>query len=281
MSDRKMPTFSHELLANLKRRRHSIEPESLVIGEYRREPWRVGRPVTQEEIADVLKISREWYCALENGRCTEVSPDLITRVLLALYDKRTARRVRWQREAASVVDHSELRRYIKRVSSVSSYLEAALQAIETGSKLLAVTCVSIVSFETGGGEISGHAHGPQARFWKPLCDRIVQDAHRPLRTGGLGVSECVPTVDEVATDPSVLLTFESPGSQHDYEYACSPELWRDFNGDLGIRSAIVLPLRDRLGYRGTAAFSWSEPRNIELREIELARSLVGVLELIS
>lgn len=246
-SSQEMPTFSHELLGNIKQRRLAIPPENLVIGEYRRDPQRIGRPVTQAEIAEALEISREWYCAFENGRCPDVSPELIRKVALAFYDRRTERRVRWRQEAAFVADLAEMRRYVKRIASASTFLEAASEAIETGSKLLSVTCVGIITLEGGGSEMNGRAVGPQAHFWKPLCDRVVRDAHSALRRGGVGVNEYVPTADEVAADPSVVLTFESPSSQSDYEYACSSDLWRDFNGDLNVRSVIAVPLRDRSG----------------------------------
>jgi len=274
-------SVAYELLRDMKSRRRAIPPEARLIGEYKRGARRIGRPVTQEELAEALGISREWYCALENGKFSDVSPELIGKVALVLYDRRIGRRVRWQREATLVADLAVVRRYVKRISSASNYLDAALQAIETGSKLLGASCVGIIGLEYGAGEIRGHAVGPRARFWNPLCDRVVREAHRPLRRGGVGVMEYVPTANEVAADPSILLAFESPDGRHDYEYACSSELWRDFNGDLGARSVIAAPLRDRSGYRGTLGFSWTEPRTIALREIELTRNLAAALELIS
>jgi transcriptional regulator with XRE-family HTH domain len=275
-----MAPIPNEFLRKLKERRQSTPPDAPFIGEYGREARRIGRPVTQEEIAEALGISREWYCALENGKCTDVSPELIMKIVCAFYDRRAARRVLRQLDDGPAATLGELRSYVKRIRSASTYFDAAVEAIETGCKLLSVTCVAVINLEGKGGEIPGHAIGPQARFWKPLCDRMVRDAHRALRRGGVGVNEYVPTADEVSADPSVVLSFDSPEPDCDYEYVCSSDLWHDFNGDLGVRSVIAVPLHDRDGYRGTASFSWSAPRNIESREIELARNLIAVLELL-
>lgn len=266
----------------MKQQRQSIPPEAVVIGEYKRLRQRIGRPVTQEEVAEAIGVSREWYCRLENGKYTDATPELVKKIASALHDRRTARRVQWAIDDGATANLADVRRYVKRISSASTYFDAAVEAIETGAGLLSTTCVSIINLEVGSPEPYGHAVGPRARFWTPLSHRICRDAHSALRHGGVGVSEYVPTVDEVVADPSVVLTFEQPSDCHrDYEYECTPDLWREFNRELGVRSVIAAPLRDRNGYRGTVAFSWAEPRKIELREIELVRNLTAVLELIS
>jgi hypothetical protein len=58
-------------------------------------------------------------------------------------------------------------------------------------------------------------------------------------------------------------------------------VWREFDKDLHMRSVIAVPLRDSAGYRGTLALSWSEPRKIELFEVDFARTLTAALELLS
>lgn len=266
----------------MRQRRQAIPPQAQVVGDYVRSRERVGRPVTQEELAEALKISREWYCALENGRCAEISAELARKIALLLYDRRVARQVQARfQDGSVVVSLVEMRRYVKRLTAAPTYYDAALEAIETGARLLAVDCVSVFNLEEAGG-IRGRAVGRRSRFWKPLCDDIVHDAHRALRNGGVGVSEYIPTADEAARDPSVLLAFASPTACHDdYEYECPADVWREFNADVRVRSVIAAPLLDRQGYRGTIAVSWSEPRRIELREVEVLRNLAGVLELIS
>lgn len=276
-----MPNFPYELLHDMRQRRQAIPARASAIGDYVRPSTRVGRPVTQEELAEALKISREWYCALENGRCAEISAELARKIAHLLYDRRVERQVQARMQENPAVNMVEMRRYVKRVAAASTYHDAAVEAIETGSRLLAVDCVSVFNLEEAGG-ICGRAVGRRSRFWKPLCDGVVHDAHRALRNGGVGVSECIPTADEGARDPSVLLAFESPSTCHDdYEYECPAEIWREFNTDVRVRSVIAVPLLDRQGYRGTIAVSWCEPRRIELREVEALRYLAGVMELVS
>jgi len=278
----------YELLGDIKQRRHAIPPEAPIIGEYKRRPQRIGRPVTQEELAEALGITREWYCNLENGKCADASPELIKKIAVALHDRRAARRMQWGNEDPTVPSLADFRQYISRIASASTFFDAAVEAMETASRLLQNSCVSVITLDGigAGGEPLRHAVGPRARFWKPICDTVFRDAHRALRYGGVGISENIPTAGEIADDIPLVLTFErisdygSSNYDSKYEYECSPEVWRDFNGDLEIRSAIIAALRDGSRYRGAAAFAWSEPRKIELREIELVRTLVAVLELI-
>ena len=278
---RDVPRFPHELLHDMRQRRQAIPPRATVIGNYVRTPGRVGKPATQEELAEALAISREWYCTLENGRCADISVELASKIAHLLYDRRMARQLRAGIQEGSVVSIADMRRYVQRVAAASTYFDAAVEAMETGARLLAVDCVSVINFEETGS-IRGRAVGRRSRYWKPLCDRVVHDAHRALRDGGVGVNECVPTAEEGARDPSVLMSFESLSSEHnDYQYECPAEVWRDFNREVGVRSVIATPLMDRTGYRGTLAVSWSEPRRIELREVEVLRTLAGVLQLVS
>jgi DNA-binding XRE family transcriptional regulator len=277
-----MGSSLHELFGDFKQRRKAIPREALAIGEYRRRPRHVGRPVTQGELAEAIGISREWYCTIENGKCTEASPELLRKITMALHDRRKARQVQWGYDQALVPNLAFLRHYIKRVSVASSYAHAAREAIETGARLLGTPCVSVINLESGDRRPPGYAVGPQARFWSPVCDRVVSDAHGVLRDGGVGINERLPTVDDIGMDPSVVIPFErTPDNHDDYEYECSSDVWREFTADLGVRSVIVAPLRSRNRFRGTAAFWWAEPRQIEQREIELIQTLTSVLELIA
>jgi transcriptional regulator with XRE-family HTH domain len=51
----------------LKERRLRIDRNTTVLGKHARFPDRVGRPVSQEEIAEALDVSRQWYATLESG----------------------------------------------------------------------------------------------------------------------------------------------------------------------------------------------------------------------
>jgi DNA-binding XRE family transcriptional regulator len=72
-----------ELASFLKTRRRSIPPDSVTLGPWERLPVRRGRRVTQEEIAEAIGISRNWYRRLESDDAPRVSTKLLDRIAKA------------------------------------------------------------------------------------------------------------------------------------------------------------------------------------------------------
>lgn len=72
-----------EFASFLKTRRRSIPPGSKTLGSWERLPVRRGRRVTQEEIAEAVGISRNWYRRLENGDAPRASAKLLDRLAKA------------------------------------------------------------------------------------------------------------------------------------------------------------------------------------------------------
>jgi transcriptional regulator with XRE-family HTH domain len=68
----------------VKRCRRRIAPERASLGPYLRLPIRIGKLVTQEEVAEVVGISRVWYGMLENNRPVRVSTAVLGRIADAL-----------------------------------------------------------------------------------------------------------------------------------------------------------------------------------------------------
>jgi len=64
----------------VRERRMRLAPESRFLGESQRLPIRVGKPVTQEEIAEHLGISRGWYARFEAGAPAGFSVPLLSRL---------------------------------------------------------------------------------------------------------------------------------------------------------------------------------------------------------
>jgi hypothetical protein len=60
--------------------RRRLDPWMTALGDFVRRPERVGKPVTQEELAEAVGVTRVWYAKLE--RCVEVkaSPGLVRRL---------------------------------------------------------------------------------------------------------------------------------------------------------------------------------------------------------
>lgn len=64
----------------VRERRIRLAPESHFLGEHRRFPARIGKPVTQEEVAEHLGISRQWYARFEGGGPAGFSTALLGRL---------------------------------------------------------------------------------------------------------------------------------------------------------------------------------------------------------
>jgi DNA-binding XRE family transcriptional regulator len=67
----------------LKTRRRNIPPDSKALGSWQRLPARRGRRVTQEEVAEALGVSRNWYRRLESGDAPRASAKLLDRIAKA------------------------------------------------------------------------------------------------------------------------------------------------------------------------------------------------------
>jgi transcriptional regulator with XRE-family HTH domain len=69
-----------EFGAFLRKLRQRIPPQTATLGSWKRLPIRCGRPVTQEEIAEAVGVSRNWYRRLESGAGVRASMKLLDRL---------------------------------------------------------------------------------------------------------------------------------------------------------------------------------------------------------
>ncbi len=77
--------------ALLKRCRTRIARERPSLGTFLRLPVRIGKAVTQEEVAEAVGISRQWYAMLESNRPMRVSAAVLARIADALMMESTER----------------------------------------------------------------------------------------------------------------------------------------------------------------------------------------------
>lgn len=77
--------------ALLKQCRKRIDPECRALGSFLRLPARVGKTVTQEEVAEAVNVSRQWYMMMETGRTAGISVAVLGRVADALMMDRRER----------------------------------------------------------------------------------------------------------------------------------------------------------------------------------------------
>lgn len=76
-------TSETDLRTVLKRWRQRIDRRAATLGPFPRLPTRIGKPVTQEEMADTLEVTRQWYAMLEAG-VARTSAGLLDRISNAL-----------------------------------------------------------------------------------------------------------------------------------------------------------------------------------------------------
>ncbi|HTJ26215.1 MAG TPA: helix-turn-helix transcriptional regulator [Candidatus Limnocylindria bacterium] len=131
------------LAAVLREARRAIPAESASLGHVLRHPSRVGKAVSQEEIAEAVGVSRVWYAMLETGRASRPSVTLLERIANALmldHEQRLrafqlgvpeiAPRTFEQRHQAILEASARVRRSTKRLWTASSVEEAFAIAAE-------------------------------------------------------------------------------------------------------------------------------------------------------
>jgi DNA-binding XRE family transcriptional regulator len=72
------------LSALLREHRGAVSPLSTKLGPFPRRPDRIGKAVTQVELAEAVGVSRVWYTLLETNRDANASPALLLRLSEAL-----------------------------------------------------------------------------------------------------------------------------------------------------------------------------------------------------
>jgi DNA-binding XRE family transcriptional regulator len=80
-----------EFGAYLRELRCRIHPDSDALGSWKRLPVRCGRRVTQEEAAEAVGVSRNWYRRLEGGEAVRASAKLLDRLARAFVQTREER----------------------------------------------------------------------------------------------------------------------------------------------------------------------------------------------
>ena len=115
--------------------RKRVDPDALSLGPHVRLRARIGKRVTQEELAEAVGVSREWYAVLESAASpTRTSPGLLDRLASALMAT-PEERARLFELAVSEVGRSGLR------NDSLAVLEAFSRLRALSKRLWAVTSV--------------------------------------------------------------------------------------------------------------------------------------------
>lgn len=74
------PEARDEIRGFLVHLRRRIDPATKTLGNYERLASRLGHPVTQEELAEAIEVSRGWYARLESGKPVQPSVSMLHRI---------------------------------------------------------------------------------------------------------------------------------------------------------------------------------------------------------
>jgi transcriptional regulator with XRE-family HTH domain len=167
------------------RKRIASDQESL--GPHTRIPLRVGKPVTQEELAEAVGISREWYGLLESGRSPGVSFGLLSRLadVLMLDSDERAELLRVLRpELQTVLQPSSLemlpslRSILKPLWAATSEFETLQIVLEFGQTLFRGTNFVMSHHRLG----FGHWEVPVLLGSDPVLRRLAESAEMIMKT---------------------------------------------------------------------------------------------------
>jgi transcriptional regulator with XRE-family HTH domain len=131
----------------LRERRHRIDPQVRHLGDFARLPVRWGRPVTQEEMAEAIGVSRVWYAMLESGTQVRTSPKVLER-LSAVLMLDPAERVRLFHLAVPELGRLE-------VGAQSAQVLAAFTVVRAATKRLWAATTELEALETIAEEAAG------------------------------------------------------------------------------------------------------------------------------
>jgi transcriptional regulator with XRE-family HTH domain len=191
---------NHDRMSRLLRRcRTRIVPGCVSLGRYLRLPSRIGKAVTQEEVAEAVGITRQWYAMLESDRAMSPSAAVLGRIAdalmmspaertalfrLALPELRLASPTRTSREILDAF--GSLRRLMRRLWAATSEADAltvireqaltqlGADAILTRTRVAEGSWDQAASGDPGGDERGQHCQGLIRQRWGAP---IVDDSH--------------------------------------------------------------------------------------------------------
>jgi transcriptional regulator with XRE-family HTH domain len=131
----------------LRGHRQRIDPHARRLGDFGRLPVRWGRPVTQEEVAEAIGVSRVWYAMLESGTRIRTSTKILDRLAAALMLDSTER-VRLFHLAVPELGRVE-------VGAESALVLESFSVVRAATKRLWVATTEVEALETMAEHVAG------------------------------------------------------------------------------------------------------------------------------
>jgi transcriptional regulator with XRE-family HTH domain len=254
------------LPAFLRERRTRLDPNLRVLGRHERIHARWGRPVTQEEMAEAIGVSRVWYGRLESGPAPRTSTKVLDRIASVLMLDPTERAKLFQLAHPSLTQ-IELRPDSKEVLDGFSVVRSA-------TKRLWAATSEVEALEQVAEEIAGIVNDADLVFyvrrlgegtweWPYVLDRGLGDRNREAFESVVGEMTAA-EIDEFVFYPSVVAPgdvgtprhFTSPAVRSAYLGTfCDPKLDLGSLLHVGVRSANGLIAGFTVKHRGQYTYS--------------------------
>lgn len=263
---------SRRLGERLRSFRETLPPSTTCIGSVARHERKFGRPVSQEEIALALNVSRRYYIDLENGHLDHVSGTLASRVadLLQLYGIARAELLAG-REGVEVENtgHDHVYRFAKKWESYTSFSDALRAASDTLERIVKPTCAAVIATLDN----DEYGVGPREQYW--TLDHAQSMIEMMPPEPGVTVVECFPSYDEAA---HLALKHSMKG---EYTHAFEQERYMRLQRDYQVRSGIMVPVFDKGDFGGILGFGFTVPRLVSAVEVHVAQTLAQMINMIS
>ncbi|HTJ27269.1 MAG TPA: helix-turn-helix domain-containing protein [Candidatus Limnocylindria bacterium] len=159
------------LAAFLLGKRQAVDARAKQVGPYVRRDNRVGRSFTQEEVAEALDVSRQWYAALEMGSSIRPSMALLDRIA-TLYGLPESERVQLFRLA--------IREFAVALKAAHPMLDGEAPPTAYASAIRSVAQIDVAAYELARIRDGFHLAGAVEGFARP---RIVESWQRCRELG--------------------------------------------------------------------------------------------------
>lgn len=253
-----------QLSSFLRERRVRLDPNIRFLGDHERLPARWGKPVTQEEMAEAVGISRVWYGALESGGKVRTSTKIADRLATVfMLDPRERGRL----FELAVPEFGQIK-----LRGESKDVLEGFAIIRTATKRLWAATTEVEALEAVAEEIAGIVHDADLVFsvrrlregvweWPYVRDRGWGERNRQAfesSTADLTAEE----IDEFVWFPQLLRPgevgtpelFSSAAVRAAHDVFCDPKLDLGSMLHVSVRSGKGLIAGFTVKHRGSHAY---------------------------
>lgn len=251
--------------------------------------------LSQAHVAELAGVSLNWYELFESGRDNRrVSAKFVKRVAQALRldENDTLELFRLagpisEAESLLAEDGREftalrsLRQLVTRITYASDTIEVAETVADTVQRILRPDSATLVSLKEHD-RIGGFALGPRGEHANDGTFRIHWNTLCHLPANHVGAVPGGPTIQELKLKAAVLdVTAVGDDDLSLDDLRLTPELYHDALWETRVASSLSIPLLEADRMRGVIGACWTEPRSFSNLEIEMAKAIAAVVQLVT